>query len=155
MKAEYINPFIKSSINILGKATGVIFETGRSSINNSGETFKDIVVRLGVFGGINGQALLCFDEKFAVALVNNMFSTMGDATTLDDLSKSGLCELGNMIVGNAATLLFSSGFKVDITTPSILEAEDIKNNKLFQKSLNIPLECGYSVVNLKILIKEK
>ncbi len=154
MKVEYINPFIKSSISILGKATGVIFETGRPSINNTEETFKDIVVRLGVYGGINGQALLCFDEKFAVALVNNMFSNMGDANSLNDLSKSALCELGNMIVGNAATLLYNSGLKVDITTPSILETNDIKDHELFKDSLSIPLQCGYSVVNLKILIKE-
>lgn len=154
MKAEYINPFIESSINILGKTTGVLFETGSPSINNGVDTLNDVVVTLGVFGELNGQALLCFKNDFAIALAGNMMNTKLECKALDEIGKSALCELGNMIVGNSATLLFNEGKKVDITTPSILNSMDIKDNEDMLKTINIPLKCGYSAVNLKIIIKE-
>lgn len=147
-----MNPFIESSIGILGRITGVMFKTGSPSMTNDESTFKNIVVGLGVYGDINGQAFLCLDNDFAVALANNMCGAMAQGDELTEISKSALCELGNMIIGNAATLLFNKGFKVDITTPSIIDIKTIMDT--FKSAINIPLHCGNSLVNLKILIKE-
>ena len=39
-------------------------------------------------------------------------------TALDDMSASAINELGNMMMGNAATILSTKGIAMDITPPT-------------------------------------
>lgn len=41
-------------------------------------------------------------------------------TELDDIGRSAISELGNMISGNASTILYNQGLNVDITPPRII-----------------------------------
>ena len=57
---------------------------------------------------------------------------------MDDLSKSAICELGNMILGNSATLLAANGIGIDITPPTLSHGMvEFTNN--YTKNLCVPL----------------
>jgi chemotaxis protein CheX len=58
---------------------------------------------------------------------------------LDEISKSAISELTNMILGNTATILYNKGIGVEITPPSFLVGDNIEisSNKL--KTICIPL----------------
>jgi len=60
---------------------------------------------------------------------------------LDEMSQSAISELGNMISGNATTLLYNQGVKVDITPPRLVLARQAAG---FQpkRALTIPLMIG-------------
>ncbi len=40
-------------------------------------------------------------------------------TELDDMAMSAISELGNMIMGNAATIFSTKGIVIDITPPTV------------------------------------
>jgi chemotaxis protein CheX len=40
---------------------------------------------------------------------------------IDDMTKSAISEIGNMISGNATTIFFNQGIKLNITTPEVIE----------------------------------
>ncbi len=42
-------------------------------------------------------------------------------TELDDMATSAISELGNMIMGNAATIFSTKGIVIDITPPTVCQ----------------------------------
>ena len=55
------------------------------------------------------------------------------------MAKSAISELANMIMGNAATLLYNRGINIDITPPSLLMGENMQITPSKMKTICIPL----------------
>lgn len=60
----------------------------------------------------------------------------------DDMPKSAISELGNMIMGNTATILFTKGIGIEITPPSLLMGEKITVSQSSMKTICVPLNLG-------------
>ena len=71
-----------------------------------------------------------------------------------DITKSAISELGNMILGNAATLLYNINIKIDITPPTLLLGEKISISIANMKTICIPLKTELGIIELDISIKE-
>jgi chemotaxis protein CheC len=66
-------------------------------------------VYLAIVGGLEGAALLCFQEQKAVALTGMLVGTAaGSSSRLTVMDESALMELGNIICGNYVTELSNS-----------------------------------------------
>ena len=76
-------------------------------------------------------------------------------TKLDELSLSALSELGNMILGNAATVLSTKGKIVDITPPSIIRG-DFTLASAYTQNICVPLSYDDNkVIELDISLKNE
>ena len=75
------------------------------------------VIIIGLTGELKGQVLICFDIEAVLDIASKM--CMMPITQMDDLSCSAICELGNMILGNAATLFASDGMGIDNFTKNL------------------------------------
>lgn len=153
MKAEFINPFIKASVEILTQMTQINFNVGKPTIRSSPCSANDIVILIGITGDIRGQAMLSFDESMALGIVSKMMGGM-EIKELDEISKSALSELGNMILGNSATLLFNSGIKVDITPPTLMMGTNLSISSDQLQPICVPLETDGNKIELNIFVKE-
>lgn len=153
MKAEYINPFIKASKEILTQMTQINFQVGRPTLKSSPFSANNIIIMIGITGDIKGQAILSLDKSMALNVVSKMMGGM-EVTELNDISKSALSELGNMILGNSATLLFNAGVKVDITPPTLMIGDNLSVSSNQMQVISVPLESDGSVIELNIFIKE-
>lgn len=104
MKAAHINPFLKSTCQILEQLQ-FGYKTGKPELRSSSIS-KNIIVAVGITGELRGQVYFGFDDKTSKGIVSRM---MGGVTlyVTDEIVKSGISELGNMICGNAATILSS------------------------------------------------
>lgn len=58
---------------------------------------------------------------------------------LDDIAKSAISELCNMIMGNTATLYTQQNIRVNITPPTVLTGENLEITVHKSVVLNIPL----------------
>ena len=58
-----------------------------------------------------------FEHAIACDIASKMI--MMPITEMDELSKSAICELGNMIMGNTATIFSTRGIGIDITPPTV------------------------------------
>jgi len=153
MKVEYINPFIKASTEVLKMITQCEFTTGKPYIKNSPFEACNVMILLGITGEIRGQASLSMSEETAMAIASKMMMGM-PVNELDEMAKSALSEMGNMIMGNAATLLFNDGVHVDITPPSLMVGQSISVSSGEMQTVGVPMNSELGQLNFDISIKE-
>ena len=68
---------------------------------------------------MRGQAVFAMNQSVALDIASSMMGGM-EAVELDELSKSAISELANMILGNTATILYNKGIGIEITPPTFL-----------------------------------
>lgn len=154
MKVEFINPFIKATTDVLKTLTNLDFITGKPYIKASPYAAKDVIIIVGITGEIRGQAVITMDTEFAKKMASMMMMGM-PVEELDELSKSALSELGNMVMGNSATLLFNNGINVDITPPSLMVGEKLSISSGSMRTVCVPLEAeGLGEIILDLSVKE-
>lgn len=66
---------------------------------------------------------------------------MGGITlkNLDEIAKSAISEMANMILGNTATILFNKGMDIDITPPTFLIGNNMQISSTKTRTICIPL----------------
>ena len=124
MKIEYINPFLVAGTSVLSDMCGLKLTAGKPYVKTTSFDSDYIVISLGVTGQIAGQVA----SKMCMMPI----------TALDELSLSALSELGNMILGNAATVLSTKGVFIDITPPSIIQGT-FHIGSSFAQNICVPL----------------
>lgn len=83
----------------------------------------DVNIEIKLTGDVHGDVVYSMNVKLAKAIASAMMG-MG-VEDFDDIAKSAVCELSNMLAANSCTLLASNGFTSDISTPQILSVNDI------------------------------
>ncbi len=152
MKAEYVNAFIKASTEVLNNFVTEKFSVGRPYIRQNPFPTKEIVILLGITGDIKGQAVFSLSEQMAKAVASGMMMGM-PVDEIDEMAKSALSELGNMIMGNSATLLFNLGVKIDITPPSLVKGQSIEISSSGLETICVPLVSTLGEIEFDIGIK--
>ncbi len=66
---------------------------------------------------MKGQAMIAFENRIACDIASKMM--MMPIIVMDDLARSAISELGNMIMGNTATIFSTKGIAIDITPPTV------------------------------------
>ena len=154
MKVEYINPFIKASTEVLKMIAQIEFTTGKPYMKSSPFTPSSVLIVVGITGEIQGQAVISMTMELAMGIASKMMMGM-PVTELDEMSKSALSELGNMIMGNAATLLYNDEIQVDITPPSLMVGDGITISSSTMTTIGVPLNSELGTMNFDISIKER
>ncbi|CBH21742.1 Chemotaxis protein CheX [Acetoanaerobium sticklandii] len=122
-----INPFI-------GAVTGIMPQVGFSSITRKGISLKGkkftvsgVVLTLGIVGDKKGNVVYSIDMDGAKKIASTMMMGM-PVEELDDMSKSALSELSNMLTANASINFSNDGINVDISVPTMMYGEEIEIN---------------------------
>lgn len=153
MKAEYINPFLTATTEVLRQMAHTEFSKGAPYLKNSPFPAESVIIVVGITGEIRGQAVISMDVDTARNIASAMMMGM-PVPELDDLARSALSELGNMIMGNSATLLFNEGVNIDITPPNMMMGDNLQITSSQMKTIGIPLKSEIGNVNLDISVKE-
>lgn len=115
MKAEHVNPFIISVSKILKDMCMLDLKFGKPTLSKGSYADNASIIKLGLIGNLEGQVLLNIEQSTALEIVSKMMMT--PVSEIDELGKSAISELGNMIAGNAATVFANSEIFIDITPP--------------------------------------
>jgi len=111
---------------------------GKVFIKNSTFASDNVVIIIGIAGEIKGQVFFSMNNITACNIASTMmFGT--EVKELDDMAKSAIAELGNMIMGNVSTEFFNNGIKIDITPPTVLVGKDMALSTRGLKTICIPL----------------
>ncbi len=140
MKAEYINPFLESARVVIEQVVNVRPTTGDLSVKDVKLIEGYIWIQIGVSGQMNGDVVFGLHEQVALRIVSAMMGGF-QITELDDMSQSAISELGNMISGNASTLLYNQGVQIDITPPKLVMAASVAGFSP-KRALTIPIKIG-------------
>jgi chemotaxis protein CheX len=151
LKAEYINPFLESASIVLEQIANIKAVPGELGIKDIKFVEKYIWIQIGMTGQMEGDIVFGLHEEVALKLVSAM---MGGyvISEMDEMSQSAISELGNMISGNASTILFNQGVRVDITPPKVVQYAAAAGFHA-KKALTIPLIMdGIGELDIQVII---
>lgn len=148
---RHINPFLQSSISIMESVTQIKLAVGRPEVTDFNLRNTSYAIQVGVVGEMKGQAILVMSEDNAKEIASKMMYGMPIAE-IDEMAASALNELGNMIMGNAATVFSTQGILIDITPPLAMHGTDIKLRSDID-GIKVPLLYnGQSYIDLYICV---
>ncbi|UQZ33262.1 chemotaxis protein CheX [Paenibacillus sp. PK3_47] len=150
MKAEVINPFLESARIVIEQVIQVSPSTGNLGIKDIELIDDHIWIQVGMTGQLSGDIIFGIAESVALRMVSAM---MGGyvITEMDEMGQSAISELGNMISGNASTILSNQGVAVDITPPKLVKTDSMAS--LPRKALSIPLVMeGIGELDIQVMI---
>lgn len=153
INANHINPFLMAASSVLRDCCMLSdLAIGKPYVRETSFSTDDWVIIIGLTGEIKGQVLIAFSTEAVLDVASKM--CMMPIEVMDEMSSSAICELGNMILGNAATILAANNIGIDITPPTLSHGNvEFKNN--FTSNLCIPLayDGGSKVININLCIK--
>lgn len=121
---KHINPFLQSSISVVESVTKVKLTVGKPELTDFHLKELTYAIQVGIVGEMKGQVILAIEDDIAKEIASKMMFGM-PVTELDEMSSSALNELGNMIMGNTATIFSTLGILIDITPPLAVYGSDL------------------------------
>lgn len=150
INVDYINPFLIAATKILNDMCSVQAKLGKPYVQSPVFLKETLVILIGVTGAMKGQVMIAFDNNVACDIASKMM--MMPVTEMDDMSRSAIAELGNMIMGNTATIFSTKGINIDITPPTIGNGTMSFSNT-YAQNICVPLEYEDKKIEINIAIR--
>ncbi|MUT65881.1 chemotaxis protein CheX [Paenibacillus sp. NEAU-GSW1] len=151
MKAEYINPFLESAKIVIEQVIQIRPSTGQLGLKDIKFVENYIWIQIGLNGQMNGDIVFGLSEQVALKMVSAMMGGFV-ISEIDEIGRSAISELGNMISGNASTMLYNQGVRVDITPPKVIHSAQAAGFSAVQ-ALTIPLIMdGIGELDIQVLV---
>lgn len=126
MDSQVANQFINAALSIFMKVGNVnLKKTGLEYFPNGHKISAGIATILGITGTIKGQFVIVLDEAMALKIASAILMGV-PVPSYDEVAESAVCEIGNMIGGEASKLLQGIGHVCDITVPSIVRGREME-----------------------------
>lgn len=140
MRNVPVKCFTDSIDNVIQSFSGEPVSFGEIKTLEKEFMARDISVIIGVAGDYSGTAYLSMSESTSHTIASLMLGGCSVSET-DDMVKSAVGELCNMIMGSASCDLSTNNIKIDITPPTVVVGETVTfcNDML---TLNIPVKSG-------------
>ncbi len=152
MDHKVVKGLINSAIQVLSTELGCPISVGQISAQDAQYMVHGVAALVGVTGRLRGLVLLGLSESTALALVSQMMGQ--EFKVLDDLARSGIAELGNVVVGSSVTWLADMGYRCGITPPAVLVGSDIALSTPSVQRLVVPLLTPVGVVEMQLGLRE-
>lgn len=153
MRIEYINPFVEASFDILNEVLRTTVKRGQLYLKKLGESMKGVAVVIGVVGNMKGRIVFDMNEETALKIVSKLNGE--EFKTFDEMARSTIGELANMITGRSVTKLEKEKLAFSFTPPTIITGENLNIFEFADmEALIIPIDTGIGVVEINIAFKE-
>ena len=121
---ELIKPFINGTKSVLEQFGMTDIKRGKLAKKDRLESKYPVTIVVGIVGELRGNVTYNLSMETAKGLVSAMMMGM-EVTAMDEMAKSALSELSNMITGNAAAVFESMGKIIDISPPTLITGDNI------------------------------
>ncbi len=122
MKAEYINPFLKASMNLFKDYLGLQAVGGKPYLRPDPQDLDEVSGIIGLAGDTKGAVVLSFSRDTAIKVISKMEGKPYHVLGNDVLD--GVGELVNIIAGNAKQDLLQ--FRIEISLPGVITGKAYK-----------------------------
>ncbi|OWR26737.1 chemotaxis protein CheX [Saccharibacillus sp. O23] len=138
MDVAHVNPFIESFMNVMPQLG--FAETSKKGLAVKGQELvcSGVIILVGIVGTLKGNVVYRIDTEHAKKIASTMMMGM-PVEQLDDMARSALSELSNMLTATAATGFANLGVSIDISTPTLLSGENISVKMSSKQVLSIEL----------------
>jgi len=125
VKAEFINPILESTINVIETMASTKVVMGKASLKKGIRVWGLVNGIIGMASqDLAGNLILSFDKESILGIVSSMLGEKMTDITPDVVDAVG--ELTNMICGGAKAILGKIGYKFDMATPVMLVGQELE-----------------------------
>jgi chemotaxis protein CheX len=121
MRIELIQPFINATDAVLAEMLQGPAKVTEVAMEEEVYRRKGVAARVSIHGDIEGHVI--FDLETETALRVAAALAGGEITFGEQVASETVCELANMVVGNAVTLLNDQGHSFKVVPPELHVAE--------------------------------
>ncbi len=122
MKAEFINPFLESTISVVSTMASVQPVAGTPFIKKESAVVGDVSAIVGITGEAEGSICLSFTRDCILYIVSKMFGEK--KIEIDEEVKDAVGELTNMISGASRRALEGLGHQFQGAIPSVISGHN-------------------------------
>lgn len=151
MRCEYIGPFVDSTIKVLDKTIQCDISKGNISLVNADEIAGDIAVIVKVKNDSEGSIILSMEKGTALRISKAMTGEASEFVTPVELDS--ICELANMISGNATSVLNDMGYDFKVFPPLVIERENILEKTNGLEIFQVPLFTEYGEISVNVALR--
>jgi chemotaxis protein CheX len=148
MQSTHIKPFLESATLVIEQTCAIRPNRGELTLKTVTYPDDHIWLQINVLGELSGDIVFGFPRQVALRIASLMMGG-SNVTELDELSRSAISELGNMISGNAGTLLHEQGIYIDISPPRFFTGN--KSSLSHKPAVSVPLSLD-NVGSFELLI---
>ena len=151
MKMELIQPFVNSLDAVVAEIMGCSAQISDVLMSEATSRQKGFAARVRISGEIEGSILLDLDK--AAAKRAAQFLAGDSDEPADESANEAVCELSNMVVGNAVTQLNDRGFKFKVHPPEIYAVDGNLQETVDTEALVLRFDTPCGCVCLDVAMK--
>lgn len=125
MEAKTVNTFIQVIKDIMPQVGFQEVQRGSLTAGETELTGLGVTIIIGLTEELHGNVAYNMTLNTACQIASTMMGGT-PVSELDDIAKSAVSELSNMLTANAVTNLANLGIKVNISSPTIIIGNDFK-----------------------------
>ncbi|HKV26684.1 MAG TPA: chemotaxis protein CheX [Candidatus Acidoferrales bacterium] len=150
MKMQLIQPFISAADSVLAHALDGPTSIGDLSMEEDGYRPKGFSAQIAVRGEIEGRVILDMDSATAARVASALAGYEIDES--EQVVRETLCELANMMIGNAVTLLNDHGYQFKVHPPEVRASGETVRGSADTEAMAIYFDtsCGRIFVNISM-----
>lgn len=155
MKAEYINPFVSATRNVLETMAKIECMPGSPVLKSDNLSWGIISGVIGLASSqLKGNMIISFDLGCILAIVDNMLNETFTEITQEVVDAVG--EITNMISGGAKRELSEMGYTFEMAIPVMILGQKIEITQLSGPCISIPFTTphGNFVVEANLAVEK-
>jgi len=117
MKMELIQPFINAADAVLAQTLQSPATVADVNMEENAYRRKGVAAEVGINGDIEGRVIFDLDPATAMKVAEHLAGGAVDGS--EEMTAETVCELANMVIGNAVSSLNDQGFQFKITPPEL------------------------------------
>ena len=119
MDASYVNSFVQGAQRVFATVCQETPVLGKIFVKRIPYSSSEVTVSVNIIGAFRGEVVYNMNEDTGCFIVSRMMMGMTVESLKDDIAKSAVSELANIISGNVATIFAAKNIVVDITPPQL------------------------------------
>jgi chemotaxis protein CheX len=151
MKMDLIQPFIGSLDAVLAQMMDMPVTIADLTMEEEAYRRKGLAAVVAFHGQIEGRIVLDMDPKAAAKVAG--YLSGGEVDPAAPIVPETICELANMVIGNAVTQLNDRGFQFRVFPPSILTEEQCARMGRDSEATVLSFETPAGAVHLSISMR--
>lgn len=152
INAEFVNPFLEAASAVFKSILDVDLRRGKLIIKESPIPSLDVAIIIGITGGVTGEVVYSMGYNMVKKIAQVLVPGLNEQQIQEEY-KDIIGELANMITGNAMNLFASTGKRISMTTPTVIEGKEFTITLIKQTTLGINLYSPMGQLEMNVALK--
>ena len=149
MDAKLVSPFLEAVFQVLPAVGCEGAKRGELKLKNKLSATMDVTALIGLSGSLRGNVIYCMAEETARNMASIMMMGM-PVEQLDEMSRSALAELSNMITAAASTIFSGRGINLDISPSTLITGKNVKVMVSQVQTLSVQVIAPPGIIELNV-----